>query len=246
MKRTTIPLDVEELALHKTFRELTEEEYTLVLQQLGSASAYTTLRSTLLAVQEHLAVDSKRVQPRPDIRARLAYALQEKHRKPSVFASVRAWVRSVATYKLPVWHTAAVGVAVLVGVLLLPQKHQQTAQEAAPRVVYVQAAEPTAHLDKEEIVQRVVDSLKEELTQQIRVQVAKEYQTEHHRALLLDTAREIVSAVLKSMETHHHEGVNNFVGLDNLPQLDVQKKGRTLAEDSSLSRFVVTAASERL
>lgn len=240
-------LDIEELARRKTFRELSEEEYAFVLRELGSASAYTTLRFTVIAVQEHFVVESEQLQPRPDTRTQLLYALQAKHRKPSVFAALQAWAHSVFAYKIPVWQTATVGVAALAIALVLPQ-HEQPVQPPEPRVVYVQAAEPAAavHIDKEDIIQRVVDSLKDELTQQIRVQVAKEYHTERHRAFLRDTAREIVTAVLRSMEENGVVGVNNFVGLDNLSQLGVQKKGRTLAEDSSLSRFVVTAASERM
>lgn len=245
MKRTLNPLDVEELALHKTFQELTEEECTFVVQQLGSARAYNALRTTLRSVQQHLIEESDALQTRPDIRTHLLFALQEKHRKPPVLKLAMVWLRTLLAYRFPVWQAATMAIVALAAVVWLPQWERATT-EKPPRVVYVRAAEHRAHIDEDSIVQRVVDSLKEELTQQIRIQVAKEYQIESNRMLLRDTAREIVTAVLKSMEIHESSGENNFVGLGNLPQLDIQKKGRTIAEDSSLSKFTVTAVSEQM
>lgn len=69
------PEDLESLLLHKRFHELYPEEKSFVLQYISSEEEYTSMRATLLKVQE--VNDDEYISARPESKERLMKLFQE-------------------------------------------------------------------------------------------------------------------------------------------------------------------------
>jgi hypothetical protein len=234
--------DVEELAMRRFFDELTPDEKTQVLVLLGSAEAYDNLRATLLKTREELALESVRLEPRTGTRTALLHAMQARQKSTAVTIPTR--LTKILTYKLPAYQLAAAVVVAIAAVLLLNRADVQTSSQM-PQVVYIEAKQPVAQIDREELIQRVVDSLKEDLSREFHAGAATVRRT-GNRFVHRDTAQDVYPASDTRIATQEARPNNVFIGLGNLPQLGVQKKGRTLAEDSSLSKFMTTVRDERM
>lgn len=233
--------DIEELALHRSFGELTPEEQAAVLIHLGSAGAYDNLRSTLLHAREELALEQVRLEPRAATRTALLQAMQARQKSRS--EPVTARLTKILTYRLPAYQLAAAVVVAIAAVLLLGRAPEPGVQQAPPQIVYIEAKEPTVQIDREELIQRVVDSLKEDISRELRSEATT--RRTHRRITHRDTVRDVRPVAAGQSEVDIRQG-NVFIGLGNLRQLDAQKKGRTLAEDSSLSKFMTPVHDERM
>lgn len=234
--------DVEELALRRFFDELTSDEQASVLVFLGSAEAYDNLRATLLRTREELALESVRMEPRAATRTALLQTMQA--RQKNTRATIPARLTKILTYRLPAYQLAAAVVVTIAAVLLLNRTDMQTPAQM-PQVVYIEAKQPVAQIDREELIQRVVDSLKEDLSREFHTS-ASTARRAGNRVIRRDTAQDIYPVADRRVSTQEVRPDNVFIGLGNLPQLGVQKKGRTLAEDSSLSKFMTTVRDERM
>lgn len=239
MNNSTHFADIEELALRRFFDELSPEEKADVLSSLGSAEAYNNLRSTLLRTREELALEAARIEPRAGTRTALLEAMQARQKNAAVAKLTR--LTRILTYRLPAYQLAAAVVVTIAAVLLLNKPAAQTPPQM-PQVVYIEAKQPVAQIDREELIQRVVDSLKEDLSREIHAGASRRV---GGRIARRDTAQNIYPAADRRVTTQERPD-NIFIGLGNLPQLSVQKKGRTLAEDSSLSKFTTTVRDERM
>ncbi len=229
--------DVEALASQKPFGELTSEERETVLHALGSADAYTSLRSMVLKVRSGFAADMPNLEPRASSREslrRMVEARAPRQRRVPFVEKCRAAVHR----RIPLSYSAAAVVVAIAATMLLTRPADQPAP--ATKIVYIErpaaATQPVVqHADVQSSDQRHTDSV-------LRKAVSHASKGSDNRSVstvLRDTAREAVAIVVRSVSTSLPGSIRNeFVGLGNLQHLHTQSKGRTLAEDSSLSRFV--------
>jgi hypothetical protein len=230
--------EIESLALHYSFDELTADQQALVLSHLFSGEAYERLRTLLLATRSELLAESRTIEPHAGIRSDIHAAMQARQR---IAAAPGFSLHDLFTYRVPAY-TAAAGFALaLVLAVLLGRSTVRQQPVVQERIVYVPAVDTqSVDMEKEEIVQRVTDSLKEELRKQFAVQPAR-LPVRARRPNRMNIATQPASTVPVLRAAAPATSGNRFVGLANLPQLDVQKRGKNLAEDSAFSRFRRTA-----
>lgn len=239
--------EIDALALDHSFDELTRAERDRVLARLGSEEAYRQLRSVLLMTRRELHQESRTLEPRPEIRADIHAAMRERR---AASARRRLTLGDLLSYRVPAYTSIAGFAAALVLAVMLGQSRLDDWPIVQERIVYVPAGDThLVEIDKEEIVRRVTDSLKAELARKPVEQPALRASSEptahparpqkrsRNRASQPDTesAQQTPSPVSPSTG-------NQFVGLANLPQLDVQKRGKNLAEDSNSRQFRWSAA----
>lgn len=228
--------DIEELALHSDFKNLAYDEKEAVLQHMN-AEEFNRLRMFLKAAKSELKRDMNSTIPRAETHAFLKNHLQEKYAaQPKVFALNS--FKHIANFKIPVYQIAAV-FALFLFWNMYSQKGVQ------PQIVYVKA-------DEKAIAQRVSDSIREELQNELRAEiqnvVLKEtpVRTVVIREVQPKIAEEktLLKEVLKTEKERIAEAPNMFVGLRNFENVDAQKRGKTLAEDTSAMKFVTTATAK--
>lgn len=232
--------DLEALASQKTFGELTPDERASVLRLLGSADAYTGLRSTVMMVRSELAADAPRLEPRAASRANLRAMVEQRggHSQNVRTIPFADRCRAAVNRRIPVAYSAAAVIVAVAATLLLRPADQPS---GTPKIVYIDrpvevervaAVQQVGAAEVED--NRVVDSsIRKAITH-----LPKGSEARSVGAVIRDTARETVAAVVKTVSTTLPGSTRSiFVGLGNLYQLEVQAKGRTLADDSSLSRF---------
>ena len=233
----SIHSDVESLALQKAFAELTPEERTAVLRELGSADAYTSLRSMVLKVRSELAADAPLLQPRAASRDSLRMMVEGRaqRNRPLLLADK---CRAAMKRRIPLSYSAAAVVAAVAATLFLYRP-----SEPAPvqKIVYVErpvaVPQPIAQADIAAPVQPAVDSAVRKAVDGVRRHTGT--RPAPVGAVIRDTALRAVASVANTVATTLPGAPRNeYIGLGNLPQLNVQARGRTLAEDSSLSRLV--------
>lgn len=156
-------------------------------------------------------------------------------------------------YRMPVYQAAAVVCVLLAAVTWL--YIDGTPASPSERIVYVNAATQNS----DEVVRRVVDSMRNEVFTTMRQEMLDsmriELQTEYAK-----TRRSLEGVTKKSIESVA-KNFNNIrtaqpldgplqndgsVGLDNLTQLQYQQRGRTLAEGGISPPFGDTVTSEIL
>ncbi len=227
--------DVEALASRKAFGELTQDERLAVLRVLGSADAYTSMRSMVLKVRAEFTVDIPRLEPRSSSRDSLRRMVEGRAQQQRSIPLVDR-CKAAISRRIPVPYSIAAVVAAIAVTLLLHSPSEQSTP--AQKIVYVErpvaVPQPVAHQASEQQVQPGTDSILHKTLHHVR----KSVEARSVSAVIRDTAREAVAAVVRNVSATLPGSLHNeFVGLGNLRHLRVQPKGRTLAEDSSLSRF---------
>ncbi|MDB5033916.1 MAG: hypothetical protein JWQ98_1157 [Chlorobi bacterium] len=245
--------DIESLAVGRRFEDLTGEERELVLRECGSRDVYDRMRGALLLTRRELSVAEPGPVPRPDIRSELHAALRSRAaRTPSRFSAglVRIFAHRVPAYQVAVAAMTIAGLVIMFG---------RNGRMAVPRdrIVYVRTTDTAARNNElEATLENVVDSLRDELRRSREsdnkaVRLASATSISPRRARQEGGAPERVpmaqrQVIMSSNRVLEHQpGRNQYVGLDNLPGLEIQKRGRTLAEDSSLSSFTATSDGRR-
>jgi hypothetical protein len=228
--------DIESLAMTRTFAELSEEERALVRAHLGDEEAYTRMRMTIVAAGRTLAAEGERLEPAPGIRSAAHAAMAGRRKRAPLLGG---FLSGIASYRVPLYQpTLAALAAIMVVFLVRPEPREGPARE---RVIYRTVAASVAPVDTEEIVRRVVDSLRGELERpaQVRTVVV-------HDGRRGDSSKSAL-APRDSAEPRQDAAPrgNMFVGLANLRQLEIQRRGKNLAEDSAGSRFMVTSVPDR-
>ncbi len=236
--------DIEALAMSKTFGDLTEQERALVTAHLGGARGYEEMRSLLTMTRRTLAADEEMLAPPETIRA-AAHAAMRARSGGSPVSAVWGAIARVARYRVPVYQPVTGALAVFAMLLLL---HGATLEpQPRERIVYREIAAPPAVVDTDEIVRRVVDSLKEELERPAQVEVRTVVVRSERPATPASSPQESAAdtAERRARRPSAAATENRFVGLANLPQLDAQRRGKNLAEDSAGSKFMVSTVQDR-
>jgi hypothetical protein len=228
--------DIEELALHSDFKNLAYDEQETVLKEMN-AEEFDRLRTFLKAAKSELKRDAQTAIPRAETHAFLKNRLQEKHAlQPKVF--VLNSFKNVVNFKIPAYQIAAV-FALFMFWNMYSQKGLQ------PQIVYVKA-------DEKAIAQRVADSIREELQNELRAEIQNVVlkETPVRTVVIREVVPKIgeektlIKEVLKTEKERVTEAPNMFVGLRNFENVDAQKRGKTLAEDTSAMKFVTTATAK--
>ena len=232
---------------------LTPEEQSRVLASLGSREAYDRMRARLAAMREDMAAEASRMAPDPAIRSDLHAAMARRH-APAPRREPASFLARILTWRMPAYQ-AAIGAAALAGLaLLLVPRELSHAPGAGPsdapriveRIVRVPVRDTVmARADEEATIRRITDSVREEMRAMMaheRRRAAREEQLARREAperRKETTPRETPSDA-PSGAPQIVAGPNRFVGLANLSQLDVQRRGKSLREDSAYGQFGVT------
>jgi hypothetical protein len=230
--------DIESLAMTRTFAELSEKERALVTAHLGDEEAYTRMRMAIVAARRTLTTEGEALEPAPEIRSAAHAAMAGRRKRTPVLGG---FLGSIAGYRVPLYQpTLAALAAIMVVFLVRPEPREQPVRE---RVIYRTVAAAVAPVDTEEIVRRVVDSLRGELERPARVEVRTVVVHDGRRE---DSSKSAL-APRDSAEPRQDAPPrgNMFVGLANLKQLEIQRRGKNLAEDSAGSRFMVTSVPDK-
>lgn len=237
--------DVEALASQKPFGALTSEERDTVLRALGSADAYTSLRSIVVNVRSEFSADMPNLEPRASSRDSLRRMVEARSQQPRRILLADK-CRAALNRRIPLSYSAAAVVAAIAMTLLL----NHSAEQPVPvtKIVYKESPAAVQPMAQHAVVpdqseQNTSDSVLQTVVNHVR----KGMEAHLVGTVLRDTAREAVAVIVRSVSTSLPGSVRNeFVGLGNLQHLHAQPKGRTLAEDSSLSRFVRTFSDDTL
>lgn len=228
--------DVEALASQKAFGELTPQERDVVLRTLGSADAYTNLRVMVTSVRSSLAADAPQIEPRVASRDALRRMVESRAAySPRVLLADKC--RAALRRRVPVAYSA---VAVVAAVALTLFLHRPSTPEAPARIVYVERPVPgNTSLKHSVAALPVVQLAADSVVRKATVRLRKHSEGRSLAAVIRDTARQSVGALVRTVAASTMPGssFNQYVGLGNLPQLQVQLRGRTFAEDSALARF---------
>jgi hypothetical protein len=238
--------DLDALALAHPFADLTESQKALVLSRLGGEEAYARLRSLLLMTRRELLDESTTIEPRPEIRSALHAALESRRHRAT---PRRLSLGDLLGYRVPAYTAVAGFATAIVLAVMLGRADVAQPPVVRERIVYMPASQTRlVAADREEIVRRVTDSLKAELAKEsdarppMRVATAPVRSPRHgNRGAGVRHAPGSASP-RPAAPTSPIASDNQFVGLANLPQLDLQKRGKTLAEDSSFRQFGWSAA----
>lgn len=245
------PNGIESWSHDRDFDRLTPEERARVLASLGSREAYDRLRARLAAMREGMVEAEARMAPDAAIRSDLHAAMARRHahapRPASLLSRVLSW-------RLPAYQ-AAIGAAAFAGLalLLIPRELTHTpgaGPSDAPRIVERIVRVPVhdtlmARADEEATIRRITDSVREEM----RTMMARERRRAAREGELARRAAPDRTKEPSARETPADApsgapqivaGPNRFVGLANLSQLDVQRRGKSLREDSAYGQFGVT------
>jgi|GEM_PF-2568466 len=236
--------DIEALAMNKTFGDLTEQERAFVVAHLGGAKAYEEMRALLMTTRRTLMAEGEMLEPRETIRAAAHAAMRARSGRRPAHAIWGALARA-ARYRVPVYQPVTGALAAFAVLLLL---HGATLEpQPRERIVYREIAAPAAAVDTDEIVRRVVDSLKEELERPAQVEVRTVVVRSDRPATAPGSPEESTAdtAERRARRPSAAATENRFVGLANLPQLDAQRRGKNLAEDSAGSKFMVSTVQDR-
>lgn len=248
-------MDIEALAAERWFSELTDAEQQDALSELRSAEAYDAVRATILRSCEALAPDIADPLPRAADTADLRAAMRQ--RAAYIAAARPSLLARLLEYRVPAYQPALLAAAMLVLFLVWrPQPGSVVPAEEAvhEKIVYVPVVDTAVRgednendrLDREKIVQEVTDSLLRALDQRERKggRVASLKSRDVRQAPVAD-----MPVRYSDGDERNREGLdahsNVYVGLANLPQLDVQRKGKTFAEDSGAARFNAPVWGER-
>jgi hypothetical protein len=235
--------DIEALARELEFGQLSAMQQQAVLAALGSEHAYTHLRTTILAAHAALTDPATLPTPAPHIRHDLHEALRQ-HRAAS--ASTQSSLARAVGFRIPAYQAALAMGAVIVMMFMFrdePTLPQPTQMPVRERVVYVQpAASSSTAISREAIVREVIDSLRAEFQKkQAAMKPQRVVWRERRRSQRDSTPAEPRQMTRRNVAPQPEpDRDNQFVGLANLPQISVQKRGKTLAEDSAFSRFSTT------
>jgi hypothetical protein len=241
--RDMIDPAVEAMMMRSPFGGLAPDEQRLVLETLGTPELYERMRTAIIASRGALAEAPPSLVPRAATLDSLHGAIASRRRKPA--PARRFSLGALFTRPVPLYQPAAVFamLAIVVGVYLLGR--ESGGSGVRERIVYVErpaapVAAPMVGLDTEAIVQRVVDSIKGEIARAIPVQASgasargRNRERRPRRGEWVDTSMNV--AHYKPEQAMEEEG-NRFVGLGNLPGLDRQRRGKSIAEDSTIGRF---------
>jgi hypothetical protein len=253
-------VDIEALAGERWFNELTPGERHEALAELGSPEAYDGIRSAILRARTALAPDMADPIPRPADTADLRAAMR---RRAERMASARpSPLARLLHYRIPAYQPALLAVALLLFFVIW--RPQPAVQE---KIVYLPATDTATRvadqgngdqiagsaidraeekLDREKIVQEVVDSLTRELDRRERKEsrmAALRARSERRGAAGDEQLRADENG--EQDQRRSDAPANAYVGLANLPQLDVQRKGKTFAEDSGAARFAAPVGGDR-
>lgn len=231
-------IDMEALAADRAFAELTPDERRMVLAELGSEEAYTSMRSMIVSARAALAPAPGDPFPRAESRAVLQAALRQRSR-----AQRTGRLEGMLSFRVPVYQPMLLAAAVIIFFLIWGGGPFSSLMPVRERVVYVPlhdtvvrtAAYEEPVIDEERIVRRVVDSLTRELERR-----SKEKQGgARSRRSRKEEVREMVSQSAPDLYQPERNGkaANVYVGLGNLPGLNAQRRGKTFAEDSNAARF---------
>lgn len=242
-------VDIEALAASRSFAELDPQERRAVLAEVGSEDAYEAMRAVIFGARESLASAGEEHLPHPWSRSALHGALRarverEAARRPGIIATL-------LNYRLPAYQPALL--AAVVALVMVWRGGNEPVPVSVPereRIVYVPVHDTVertsdAALDEERIVQRVVDSLTRELEKRERrreAQMALRSRRGNPKEHIADPRHR--EEELPDMEPKT-SAPNRYVGLANLPGLDVQRRGKTFAEDSNAARFTVPVSYTR-
>jgi len=231
-------MDLEALAARYDFADLQPDERHAVLAELGSEDAYDGMREIILRSRASLAPADDDPRPRPDSHVALRAALKERH------AARSSWsIERLLTYRVPIYQPTLLALAAIVVILAWRGfDEREIAAVAGERVVYVPVHDTVVRtagyeereIDEELIAQRVVDSLMRELERRGRERGGSVRSRSARREPIGETRPDFADAA----DTGRGVAASNrYVGLDNLPRLQSQRRGKTLAEDSGATRF---------
>ncbi len=247
-------VDIEALAGDRWFSQLTPTEQREALAELGSAEAFDAIRMAIMGSREALAPAATDPLPRPADVADLRMAMMR--RAGRIAAERPSLLAQLLEYRVPAYQPALLAAAMVVLFLLWRPQQQPPVQVPViqEKMVYMPVADTGVRdaeyerLDREQerqkIVQEVTDSLLRELDR-------RERKGERLASRGERTTRRAAGRPLPADQNDNrsHDAIdsrpNVYVGLANLPQLDVQRKGKTFAEDSGAARFNASVIGER-
>jgi hypothetical protein len=241
-RHSEIPMnDIESLALDFEFGQLSTTEQQGVLAALGSEHAYTRMRTTLLATRAALTDPATLPQPAPHIRRDLHNALRQRN---AAAGSTGSSLARVVGFRIPAYQ-ALLAMAAVVAVMFLFRDEPNLPLPSQPvvreRVVYMQlAASSSTAISRDAIVHEVIDSLRAEFQKQQAAMKPQRVVWRERRRTQRDSTPASPKQMARRNTTPQPDRENQFVGLANLPQISVQKRGKSLAEDSAFSRFSTT------
>jgi hypothetical protein len=240
--------EIETWAIEHDFDALTPEQQWFVLEKLGSKEAFARMRRSLLAAGSALAAERAELVPAPATLVNLREAMDRRKRtRPSV-AMGESLLGRILSWRMPAYQAALGAVAIAALVFLLRPAAPQVPTHIVERIVQVPVqTHDTVRVQTldDATIRRITDSAREEM----RALLAATRREESHRALRTGRDVTVQSPAPNDREPEQEQpasaspqssGRNRFVGLANLPQLDVQKRGKSLAEDSAFNRFAVS------
>jgi hypothetical protein len=229
--------DIEALALEYGFEQLSEEQQLLVLAALGTRSAYERLRRAQRLARQSLFREAEALEPRPETREDIHAALRRRH---VASRRERFSLRRLLTYRIPAYMAIPGATAVVAIGLLFNWPHSRMQPVVRDTVIYVTVADSDdIQRERDEMVQRVIDSLKGELQRQFAIQSPRSLSPERRIARVRqhsDPHEAIDHTRTASLP------VNHLVGLETLPPPSTQERRGNSFEDSAGSRFRSGAA----
>ncbi len=234
----------ESLASVKSYQELTKEEQEVVLKELGSPEAYMNLRTLVLATRATFAEEHEALQPSKSIQADLLRRVAS--RKPSsAISQIPTAVKKFFTYRVPAYQAVTAMLVLLTAVIVYHRDDIATGISAHDRIVYLPTIDTQyVAADTQALIHRVADSLREIFMLKTKSEgTATDGRSSEYRAAMdtgrYDTAISDENSMAQAIQAGEPENI--FVGLRNFSAVREERRGRSLLDDSSYARFLMTA-----
>jgi hypothetical protein len=241
---------IEEWALRHRFDELTDEQQAGVITALGSRDSYERLHVALRATRVTLEREVLAARPDPATALRLHAALRSRsasHRSAGRAGASRV-IAAVLGWRIPAYQALA-GVVAIATLLLVVRPVDEVRVPVVRREIVTVPVRDTIVITREAPEQRVTTDATMIAAAHPGQAAAQRVERPKHaeRSRNGDRSDERADAVGSGVRQRARKDSmiakpddvrpNRFVGLDNIPMLAQQRRGVTIAEDTSYRRF---------
>lgn len=209
-------IDFEKLLLNKSYKQLTDEEKKSVASNFSIEDDYSLMRQTLLNARTSLQMEKSKLIPHPPTHSKLIAALRDKKQTNGL-----VFLQNIFSYKIPIYQ---LGIAAMLAVALFYFFSNKTneIQNIPSQNLIVKT--DTVFIYKEIPVEVEVKKIAENKSNRKRIE------------------KNIVQEKAVSSEQIFPfcSYTPNELDFDNLQIGEITQVGRTVSEDSVLTKFVVS------
>ncbi|MBL4715828.1 MAG: hypothetical protein COC01_10115 [Bacteroidetes bacterium] len=224
---------LEQLLLLKNFEELQSEEKQYVLQQIGEKE-YQEFRIILIESVELFEKEKDIIQPDPQIKKDLLIAFDKRHNS---LYPIQELVKNSINYKVPAYQSALALAAILL-IFFFLSSGNEIEPITTPQTVYVYKTDTIFVLPETKMPETIPVNA---IANSENKQSEKPKKKIINKPLKPTPKKTIKKKEEQTTPIKAPEGIKTFFAFNSYEFLTEKTIGRTMKEDSVLTKFLVTA-----